>query len=241
MRDSQMKSAVPPPTSSPNEQPIRVLLADNHAVVRQGLRRELELAGGIVVVGETNQGEEVVACVQAAGVDVVILDIRLAGISGLEVTRQLRAPLTREMRPPSPAGLRRPQVLVFTAYADRHYALALLMAGARGYLLKTETPARVAEGVRQLAQGHVSLSQPIQDLLADWTAAQHIALSERELTILKLLARGLTNAEIGSMLGISAGTVQHHLHNSYQKLPLVRNRAEAVAWVWINRLIAGPN
>lgn len=208
---------------------IRVLIVDNQGLVRTGLREELSQFDDFLIVGETGDGQSAIKMAQETRPDVVILDVMLPELNGIEVTRALR-------------GGRRvarkcPEVMVFTETGDRFYALALLMAGARGYLLKTEPVSHLLDGIRELMRGGTALSPSIHSTLVEWVSNYSVDLSKRELEILKLMARGLTNEDIAAKLAISPATVQRHLHNSYCKLPFVRNRAEAIAWAWINGIV----
>lgn len=208
---------------------IRVLVADSNALIRRGLREELSRFDDIELVGEAADGHQALEMVRLQHPDVVILDMSLAGMGGVELTRVLRDP-RRSTRPC-------PEVLVFTEIGDRFYALALLMAGARGYLFKSEPVERVVAGLRDLMRGGVVLSPSVSTMLVEWVSNYSVVLSKREREILKLMARGLTNEGIAASLGISPATVQRHLHNSYHKLPFVRSRAEAIAWAWINGIV----
>lgn len=219
-----------PVTVAPARQTaIRVLIIDNQSLVRRGLREELSQLDDFVVVGEAGDGLSALQIARETQPDVVILDVMLPELNGIEVTRALRG--GRQ------AGRKRPEVLVFTDTGDRFYALALLMAGARGYLLKSEPVSHVIDGVRELMRGGTALNPSVYATLVEWVSNYSVDLSRRELEILRLMARGLTNDDIAARLSISPATVQRHLHNSYRKLPFVRNRAEAIAWAWINGIV----
>ncbi len=202
---------------------IRVLLADDHALVRQGIRRFLDEAGDIEVVVEVGDGQEAVRLAESHRPDVVIMDIRLPGMSGVEATREIKR--------------RFPQirVLVLTAYDDDPYIFALLQAGADGYLLKTASAKELIQAVRMVWRGGTALSPEVAGKVVRQVAArkpegaldQVEPLTERELEVLQLTARGLTNRAIGYTLGISHRTVQGYLASIYDKLD-VSNRTEAV-------------
>ncbi len=206
-----------------NENPpmsIRVVLADDHAVVRQGIRDFLEESGEIRIVGEASTGEEAWRLVEAERPDVVILDVRMPEASGLEVTRRIR------QRWPNMG------VLILSAYDDDPFVMAALQAGANGYVLKTASAAELVAAVRAVSAGQSALDpsivQKIMHHLGDHSSQQLIEpLTEREREVLQLVARGLTNREIGHKLGISNRTVQGHLANIYGKLQ-VNSRTEAV-------------
>ena len=202
---------------------IRILLADDHAVVRKGIRRFLEEAGDIEVVAEAGDGAEALRLVEAHQPDVAVLDIRMPEVTGVEATRRIKE--------------RFPQVrvLVLTAYDDDPYVFALLQAGADGYVLKTASGDELVHAVRAVHQGGTALSPEIASKVVrqatsrrpEGAADQVEPLTSRELEVLRLAARGLTNRAIGHKLGISHRTVQGHLANIYGKLG-VSSRTEAV-------------
>ncbi len=200
---------------------IRVVLADDHAVVRKGIREFLEEEEDIVVVAEAADGEEAKALIQKHEPDVAILDIRMPKATGIEVTRWIR-------EQQSPIG-----VLILTAYDDDPFVLAVLEAGANGYVLKTAEADEIIAAVRAVASGQSALDAVIaQKLMAHLAGTTRAAesverLTPRELEVLELAARGLTNRAIGRALGISDRTVQGHLANIYSKLQ-VSSRTEAV-------------
>lgn len=202
---------------------IRVLLADDHAVVRQGIRRFLEEVDDIEVVAEAGDGREAVRLVEERQPDVAVLDIRMPELTGVEATRRIRE--------------RFPQVrvLILTAYDDDPYVFALLQAGADGYVLKTASGDELVQAVRTVSQGKSALSPEVATKMVQQarsgkpaTAAGQVEpLTPRELDVLRLAARGLTNRAIGHELGVSHRTVQGHLASIYGKLG-VGSRTEAV-------------
>jgi len=202
---------------------IRVVLADDHALVRQGIRQFLEIADDIEVLAEASDGDKALHLVEELRPDVALLDIQMPGLSGVEVTRQIKACFP-EVR-----------VLILTAYKDDPYVFALLQAGADGYLLKTLEVDDLLRAVRAVQRGEPALSPEItQKVLRQLKtgrpagAAEQIeALTARELEILRSAAQGLTNKAIGQEVGISDRTVQGHLANIYGKLG-VASRTEAV-------------
>lgn len=198
---------------------IRVLLADDHAVVRAGIRQFLEYAGGIDVIAEAGDGREAVQMIQQQLPDVAVLDIQMPFMTGIEVTRWMREHnLT--------AG-----VLILSAYDDEPYVQAALRAGANGYVLKTAEPLEIAQAVRDVYAGKSVLDAALaMRLIRKQTPAngQPVEpLTERELDILRLAARGLTNKAIGASLDISDRTVQNHLSHIFGKLNAA-SRTEAV-------------
>lgn len=199
---------------------IRVLLADDHAVVRAGIRQFLEHASDISVVAEADDGAMARALIEEHQPDVAVLDIQMPQASGIEVTRWVR-------EHHADTG-----VLVLTAYDDEPYVMAVLEAGANGYVLKTASPAEIIQAVREVNEGKSALAPGIARKLMDHIAGQHMApkyesLTERELEVLQLTAQGYTNKAIGLQLGISDRTVQGHLAKIYGKLD-VNSRTEAV-------------
>ncbi len=202
---------------------IRVLLADDHAVVRKGIRQFLEEAGDIEVVAEAENGAEALRLVGETRPDVAVLDIRMPEITGVEVTRRIKARYPHV------------RVLILTAYDDDPYVFALLQAGADGYVLKTSSGDDLVHAVRTVHRGESALSPQIvgkvvrqlRDGRPAGAARQVAPLTERELTVLRLAARGLTNRQIGRELSISHRTVQGHLASIYDKLG-VNSRTEAV-------------
>jgi DNA-binding NarL/FixJ family response regulator len=204
-------------------QTIRVVLADDHAVVRKGIREFLEDEGDISVVGEAADGQQAVDLVAEHDPDVAVLDIQMPGLSGIEATRRIKA------------GYPDVRVLVLTAYDDDPYIFALLQAGASGYVLKTADSAELVRAVRTVYQGESALDPAVAQKVVQHLASGRPlgaqttveALTERETEILRLVAEGLTNKAVGQALGISDRTVQGHLANIYGKLQ-VGSRTEAV-------------
>ena len=200
---------------------IRVVLVDDHPVVRTGIRHLLEKTDDIVVVGETGEGSEALRLIDELAPDVVLLDMEMPGRTGVEIARQLHAA-------GSPA-----RILAISAYDDEHYILALLSNGAAGYLTKDEAPERIHEAVRGVARGEEGwLSRRAAAQVIAWTrngAPQKDSLTEREIEVLGLLARGWTNGAMAEALNLSERTVRFHVTNICSKLGLA-TRAEAIAW-----------
>jgi two-component system, NarL family, response regulator LiaR len=197
---------------------IRVVIADDHNVVRKGIRDLLSDEDDIAVVGEARNGHEAVDLATALQPDVVVMDIAMPELTGVEATRQIRAQAP-DVR-----------VLVLTAYDDDPYIYSLLDAGATGYILKTAESREIVRAVRATAAGQSALDPAVAPrLIARLTkpAAGGDTLTERELDVLRLAARGQTNKQIGAELAISDRTVQNHLANIYAKLA-VASRTEAV-------------
>jgi DNA-binding NarL/FixJ family response regulator len=206
--------------ASQNSPIIRVLLADDHVVVRAGIRQFLEQTSDIQVVAEASNGKEACELIEQFKPDVAVLDIQMPLMSGIEVTRWVRSNHLS-------IG-----ILVLTAYDDAPYVQAVLQAGSNGYVLKTAEPQEIIEGVRDVFHGKsvldVTLTQKLIAKLGGKTESQLIEpLTDRELQILTLTAKGFTNKAIGMQLGISDRTVQNHLANIFQKLN-AESRTEAV-------------
>jgi DNA-binding NarL/FixJ family response regulator len=203
------------------DQPIRVILADDHAVVRQGIRQFLETGSNIAVVAEASDGLEAVQLIREHRPDVAVLDIQMPGQSGIEVTRTLRAERF-------PVG-----ILILTAFDDEPYIRAVLQAGANGYVLKTADAQEIVEAVQAVNEGKSALDPAIaRKLMAQMARPGAMAtrvepLTERELEVLRLAAKGYTNKAIGAQLSISDRTVQGHLAKIYDKLHSA-SRTEAV-------------
>ena len=199
---------------------IRVLLADDHAIVRAGIRQFMERAGDIQVIAEADDGEMAQDMIRLHQPEVAVLDIQMPKRSGIEVTRWVRANYPK-------VG-----VLILTAFDDDPYVLAVLQAGANGYVLKTASPGDLIQAVRDVYFGKSVLDADItQKLLAQLShpkeALQSEQLTEREMEGLVLTAKGYTNKAIGVQLGISDRTVQGHLAHIFNKMQ-AGSRTEAV-------------
>ncbi len=202
--------------------PIHVVLADDHAVVRKGIREFLEIGGAITVTAEASNGLEALHLIREHRPDVAVLDIQMPGQSGIEVTRAIRAERL-------PIG-----ILILTAFDDEPYIRAVLQAGANGYVLKTAEAQEIVEAVQAVYEGQSALDPIIaRKLITYLPQFQSVAaftiepLTERELDVLRLVAKGFTNKAIGAQLSISDRTVQGHLAKIYTKLGAA-SRTEAV-------------
>lgn len=197
--------------------PVRLLLADDHPVVRAGLRAVLEGEADFQVVGEAATAEEAVARAARGDVDVVLMDLQFgAGMTGSQATAAITA------RTPAP------RVLVVTTYDTDADTVPAIEAGATGYLLKDAPPAELAAAVRAAAAGRTALAPAVADRLMDRMRSPSAALSGRETEVLGLVADGLSNLEISRRLHLSQATVKSHLVHIYTKLE-VDSRTAAVA------------
>lgn len=207
--------------------PIKVLLVDDHKIVRQGVRAFLQTLKDIQVVGEADSGEASVDAVQALSPDVVLMDLEMPGrLDGIEATRQIRK-LSPQV-----------QVIVVTSHHQDEYIFPAVKAGAISYLLKDVEPEELAEAIRKAAQGEAVLdsrvaSRIIQELqgIRKEAANPFTDLSEREFEVLRLIAAGKTNAEIASTLVIGESTVKTHISSILRKLHL-DDRTQAAVYAW---------
>ena len=205
---------------------IRLMLVDDHEVVRTGLRSFLEAQGGLLVVAEAGSGEDALAVIEEAHPDVVVMDITMPGMDGLEATRQLK-----KCCPEC-------QILALTVHEDKQYFIEMLAAGATGYLTKIAAAQELVSAIRAVADGNVYL----QPVLARWLLEDYRrmavqfppsrgdgqmlqqkdlgVLSQREQQVLQLVADGYTNVEIGEKLGISFKTVARHRERIMNKLDI---------------------
>lgn len=215
---------------------IRVLLADDQAMVRRGLRLILEDQPDITVVGEAADGAEAVGLARQLRPDVCLVDIRMPCLDGIEVTRALAGP----------ASANPFRVVIVTTFDLDEYVYGALRAGAVGFILKDADPVLLAEAVRAANAGDALISPSITlRLLQRFATARAtvavkpvVPLSERETDVVRAIARGRTNQEIAAELFISVSTVKTHVASVQTKLGL-RNRVEIAAWAWESRVV-GP-
>jgi DNA-binding NarL/FixJ family response regulator len=201
---------------------IKVLVADDHAIVRRGLRQILAETPDVVVAGEAETPNEVMQLVMREPWNVVLLDIKLRGGSGLELVTWLR----RE-RPQLP-------ILVLTVYPEEQYAVRAIKAGAAGFLTKESAPERLIEAVRKVAAGGRYVSSELAETLASMVAGEgngppHERLSDREFEVMKLLACGKTVSEIADLLALSVKTVSTHRTRILKKMNM-RTNAELTSY-----------
>lgn len=211
-------------------EPIRIVLADDHWLMRDEMRRILEQQPDMSLVGEAEDGQQALELAERLQPDIVILDIRMPKISGIEVLRQMK-----ERSPKSKA-------LMLTAYDDDDYILALMEAGAFGYLLKTARADELLDAIRRVNAGEVVLYPAIAVKVARFWARNKEStgpveqLSPRELEVIQLAAKGLRNRAIAEKLNISNRTVEGHLNSIFSKLG-VSSRVEAVLYALSQHLV----
>jgi DNA-binding NarL/FixJ family response regulator len=197
---------------------IRVLIVDDHPVVRTGIRNMLEPAIGISVVGEASTGSEALQMIESLQPNVVLLDMKLPDMSGIEVIKQIYEAKGKS------------RVLGLSSYDDREFISQLLNYGASGYLLKEEVPEYIIDAVRGVAHGEAGwVSRKVAALLSQIILKDKedgTDLTARELEVLRLVVDGKTNDQIGVSLGISVKTVENHLHAIFRKMGVV-SRVEA--------------
>jgi DNA-binding NarL/FixJ family response regulator len=205
---------------------IRVMLVEDHVLMRQGTRELLEREQDLEVVAEAGDGQEAIRLAAEHHPDVILMDIAIPKLNGLEATRQIKA-LDRE-----------PAILVLTAYDDDEYVFAFLEAGAAGYLLKDVSASDLIKAIRAVHGGESVLHPAVTRKVIDYFSGQRTGtpgeeipahVTDRELEVLKLAACGMTNRRIGHTLSISDRTVQVHLSNIFGKLG-VGSRMEAVLY-----------
>jgi DNA-binding NarL/FixJ family response regulator len=211
---------------------LRVVIADDQPMMRAGFKAVLEAAGDIQVVAEAATGEEALRAVTEHAPDVVLMDIRMPGMDGIEATRRLP----------------RQRVLILTTFGLDQYIIDALRAGASGFLLKDAPTQEVVAAVRAVAAGDAVLSAQVTRQLLDQVARRLPApvsrhpseldtLTEREQEVLRMLAAGLSNAEIAAALTVSEATVKSHVSRLLNKLGL-RDRVQAVIYAYETRIIA---
>lgn len=203
------------------DRPIRVVLADDHPVFRTGLRSLLEEDASIEIAGEASDGQQALRLVRGEQPDVLVLDLELPALSGLEVARQLAAEASAT------------RVLILSVHEEASYVRALLSTGVAGYLSKAEAGEVIVQAVVRIAAGEEgwfsrAITGHLVTLAAEREADDKI-LSDRESEVLRLVARGLSNKQIATRLGISQHTVKNHLARIYPKLG-VQSRVEATLW-----------
>ena len=198
---------------------INVLIVDDHPVVCKGIRNLIEPAAGISVAGEAHTGAEALQMVKALKPDVVLLDMRLPDMTGIEIIKEIYATETSS------------RILGLSSYNDREFISQLLNHGASGYLLKDEMPEQILEAIRGVAHGESGwVSRKVAAMLSQIILREKEGgstdLTPRELDVLSMVVNGKTNDQIGVSLGISVKTVENHLHTIFRKMGVV-SRVEA--------------
>src|SRR4030042_196845 len=194
---------------------IRIVLCEDHLITRQGIRRLLEDEKGLEVVGEASNGEEVIQLVTDVKPDVILMDVAMPKLNGIEATRQIKiiSPQTN--------------ILILSAYDDDEYVFALLKAGANGYLLKNVSGDELVRAIKTVNKGEPVLNPVVAMKVVNYfrfndgkvsLAEESARLSERELGIIRLAAKGLTNKDIAKSLHLSYRTVEGHLRDIFNKL-----------------------
>lgn len=201
---------------------VRVLLVDDHQVVRRGLRTFLEVQDDIDVVGEASDGEEGIARAEELRPDIVLMDVKMPGVDGIEALRKLR-----DLGNPS-------RVLVVTSFTEKRTVVPALRAGAAGYVYKDVDPDALASAIRSVHAGHVVLQSEVADALLSQDGAgggqgRGGSLTDREREVLALIAGGRSNREIARALVLSEKTVKTHVSNILMKLDLA-DRTQAALW-----------
>jgi DNA-binding NarL/FixJ family response regulator len=210
---------------------IRLVLADDHTIVREGLKQILAAAGEFEIAGEAADGHEVMARVRSLDFDVLVLDMSMPGKSGIELIKQVRAEKPRL------------RMLVLSMHEEKQYAVRAIRAGAAGYLTKESASKQLVEAIRKIAAGGAFISAEVaQDLalgaMPDAKGAPHEALSDREYQIFLMIARGKSISDIASTLNLSVKTVSTHKANILQKMSLATT-ADLIRYALTNRLVEG--
>jgi DNA-binding NarL/FixJ family response regulator len=212
---------------------IRVLVADDQTLVREGLVNILRMTDGVEVVGGASDGAQPLELVAQLEPDIVLMDLRMPRVDGVEATRRIQ-----EERPAT-------KVIVLTTYADDRSIFDALQAGARGYLTKDAGPDELKRAIETVFAGHALLDPAVQSRLlerlgkpAPVTAQESRPdqLTPREVEVLRLIARGLSNAEIAKQLFVSEATVKTHINNIFSKTG-VRDRAQAVTYAYRHGIV----
>jgi DNA-binding NarL/FixJ family response regulator len=203
---------------------IRVLLADDHEIVRDGLKRILGAAGDVQVAGEAANGDQALALVKANDYDVALLDMSMPGLAGLDLIRRIR--------------IEKPKlrILVLSMHGEQQYATRALKAGASGYLTKDSAAGQLVGAIRKIAAGGVHVSEAAAAGLVSAERAPHQALSDREFEVLRLLAGGRSPTEIAAQLHLSVKTVSTHKAHIQQKLGL-SGTADLVRYALEHKLV----
>lgn len=207
---------------------IRVIVADDHTIVREGLKELLSAAGDLQVVAEAVDGHEVLNRVRTVAFDVLVLDMSMPGKSGVELIRQIKTELPKL------------RIVVLTMHQENQYAVRAIRAGASGYLTKDSASAQLVHAIRKVAAGGAFISSEVAEVLARQAqgaseGAPHESLSDREFQVLRLLVAGVSLTEIGEQLHLSVKTISAHKARILQKLGL-SNQAELIRYAIAHNL-----
>ncbi|MGI9624346.1 MAG: response regulator [Acidimicrobiales bacterium] len=213
---------------------IAVIVADDQALVRGGIRMILEAQDDIEIVGEAEDGGKVIDLIQSVSADVILMDVRMPGIDGIEAARRITA------------GGAPPRVLMLTTFDRDEYVYEAMKAGASGFLLKSAPPEQLVAAVRIIAAGESLLAPSITRRMieefvrrpppGDETPSSLESLTDREVEVLRLIARGLSNTEIAETLFLGEGTIKTHINRIFRKLE-IRDRAQAVVIAYETGLV----
>ncbi len=201
---------------------IRIVIADDHAIVREGLKRIVSSADDLQVVGEAADGTDVMQCVRESEFDVLVLDLSMPGRSGMELIK-----LVRSEKP-------KVRILVLSMHQELQYAVRAIKSGASGYLTKESAPAQLEQAIRKIAAGGAFISAEVAEQLAlrampFGTSAPHESLSNREFEVFRLIAAGITVTDIATRLKLSVKTISTHKANLMQKMGL-QNQSELIRY-----------
>ena len=221
-------------TTSTGEDLIRVLIVDDHIIVREGLRALIERRKGFTIAGEASDGDQAVRMASILKPSVILMDLKMPNKNGIEAIREIRA------------NDEHARILVLTSYAEDEQVLAAIQGGALGYLLKDSSPEELIEAMRCVHRGEASLHPSVQRKLIlgmrkptnnnHHNSAAPSELTDREVEVLCLMAHGMANGEIADQLSVGEGTVRFHVSNILSKLTL-ENRTQAVLYALRNHLV----
>ncbi|MGZ5033225.1 MAG: response regulator [Usitatibacter sp.] len=208
---------------------IRIVLADDHTIVREGLKQLLAAADGLEIVGEARDGHEVMKVVRELDFDLLLLDMSMPGKSGIELIKQVRAEKPKL------------RILILSMHEERQYAIRAIRAGASGYLTKESASRQLVEAIRKVASGGAFISAEVAEQLAlgampDAKGALHELLSDREFQIFRMIAEGMSVSDIAERLNLSVKTVSTHKANIMQKMRL-ETTGELIRYALAHRLV----